>query len=250
MDEIGSLTIITICKEPLLNILRFVAWHRHMGADRIVIHFDDPEDAAIPYLEPLDFVEVVRCTPEFWASIGRAPDEPFVKRQNAAITHAYGRAAPGWVGVLDGDELFCFEGAPLRGRLAALGPEVRAFRVRTAEVIALDPEAPGRPHFRRVMGKHEAGAFYGEQSILVRRNAGMVGHSIGKSLMRTGLDIKLIRQHFPVGSDREPITDLEIGAEEGAYLLHFFAEGWSTWRGRFISAWAVKRPGALMHWRP
>lgn len=35
------LPILTICKEPVLNILRFIAWHRDLGADRIVIHFDD-----------------------------------------------------------------------------------------------------------------------------------------------------------------------------------------------------------------
>lgn len=246
MSGKDRLTILTICKEPVLNILRFVAWHRDLGADRIVIHFDDPEDPAIPHVGGLDFVETVRCTPEFWRGIGIAPDKPFVKRQNAAITSAYRRVRSGWVGVLDGDELFCDETGDLPGRLAGLPPEVRALRVGTAEAISV-PGRPGPAHFRLMLPPPAVRAIYGALAPLVRRNGGLAGHTEGKSIARAGLEIGLFRQHWPVGPDGGPISD--PAPAEGLRLLHFLAADSESWRRKLewrLANWGLA-PGLKAH---
>lgn len=221
----GTLTIATICREPVLNVLRFVAWHRQLGADRIVIYFDDPADPAIAHITKLDFVEAIPCSPDFWRDLGVDPDVRFVTRQNAAMTAAYRRAATGWVGVLDGDELF-YAPEGLKPVLRRLGPDIRSIRIQTSEKIS----APGGPWFRDPIDKHGLRALYGDLTPLMRRNRGLVGHAIGKSLTRSGLDLRLIRQHFPVGSDRKELTDLVLGPADGLRLLHFFEQGWESWR--------------------
>lgn len=233
----NRLTIVTVAKEPLKIIMRFVAWHRERGADHIRIYFDDPEDPAISIVEKLDFVTVVRCTPDFWTSIGSAPDAWFTKRQNAALTHGYRATTSGWVGVIDADELFYSVARPLSEVLAEVPPETRSVRFATAEVVHSD--APGQ-HFRTMMSKSQCHALYGEVAALVKRNGGLVGHTEGKSITRAGLEISQIRQHFAVQTDGQHITDLTVGHDDNCFLLHLIDEGYDSWRGKLdwrMSAW-------------
>lgn len=232
-----SLTIVTVAKEPLKVMLRFVAWHRERGADHIRIYFDDPDDAAIPVLEILDFVTVIRCTPDFWMSIGMEPEARFTKRQNAALTHGYRATQTGWVAVIDADELFYSGARPLTHVLREMPDETRSVRFATAEIVR--SPAPGQ-HFRTVMNKNQCHALYGEVAGLVKRNGGLVGHTEGKSITRAGLDVSQVRQHFAVQVDGQHITDCMVGHEEGCFLLHVIEEGYDSWRGKLdwrMGAW-------------
>jgi hypothetical protein len=231
------LTIVTVAKEPLKILLRFVAWHRERGADHIRIYLDDPDDPAIPALEPLDFVTLVRCTPNFWTSVGIEPDTRFTRRQNAALTHGYRATQAGWVGVIDADELFYSQSRPLNEVMADMPPEIRGVRFATAEIVHSD--APGQ-HFRTAMNKIQCHALYGEVAGLVKRNGGLVGHTEGKSITRAGLKISQIRQHFAVQHDGQTITDRIVGHDEGCFVLHLIDAGYDSWRAKLdwrMSAW-------------
>lgn len=225
----NSLTIVTVAKEPLKILLRFVAWHREHGADHIRIYLDDPEDPAIATLERLDYVTITRCTPQFWKSIGVDPEDRFTKRQNAALTHGYRATPAGWVGVNDADELFYSQTRPLKKFLAALPRKTRAVRFATAEIVHSD--APGH-HFRTMMGKKQSHSLYGPSAGLIKRNGGLVGHNEGKSIIRAGLDVSQIRQHFAEDQDGAQITDRVVGHDEGCFILHLIDEGYESWRGK------------------
>jgi Glycosyl transferase family 2 len=224
-----SLTIVTVAKEPLKVMLRFVAWHRERGADHIRIYLDDPDDPVIPALEGVDYLTLIRCTPEFWGSVGVDPQDRFTKRQNAALTHGYRATPAGWVGVIDADELFYSQSRPLKTFLAKLPRKTRAVRFATAEIVHSD--APGQ-HFRTMMDKKQAHTLYGHAAGLIKRNGGLVGHTEGKSIIRAGLNVSQIRQHFPEDQDGVQITDLMVGHDAGCFLLHLIDEGYDSWRGK------------------
>lgn len=226
-------TIITICKEPLLSVLRFVAWHRQMGASKIVLYFDDPDDQAIAYLAHLPFVEVIRCTPKFWHSIGISAQRAFVPRQIAALTHGYRRCQEGWVGVLDTDELFYDSNGRLIDWLEGLPAAMRVVRLKVAEAICY--QAPSNQqiydrYFRFSQLGKDFTEVYGDYWPLILDGAGTVGHFRGKSLARAGLRVEAFLQHWPVDPQGFEIRGPHVSVETGRLLLHFFEGGWQEWR--------------------
>ena len=226
-------TILTISHEPVLTVLRFVAWHRAMGASRIVIYFSRPDDPAIAYLRDLAFVESIPCTPAFWREIGLPEGYGFVGRQSYAMTHGYRSVKSGWVGVLDCDELFYDGEGALVDWLARIRPEINVLRLRVGEAISYRDGAGGvvnDRYFRLSWPGRDFSPVYGPLWSHFRAGAGTVGHFRGKSIARAGLEISAFRQHWPEdGQGREiPTTFVPYGA--GRLLLHFFEAGWGAWR--------------------
>lgn len=237
-----SITLVSVTREPVDILLRFVAWHRSIGVDRIVLYFDDPEDPGIDWVSGLDFVSVIRCTPEFWLSLRQTQETRFVKRQNSALTHGYRAVDEGWVAVADADELFDIQGRSLSDLLGAQSDEVRGLRIKTAEIVQTDAQ-DGLPRFRTELKPRIVDRIYGEKAVLLRRNWGLVGHREGKSFTRAGLPVKAIRQHFAVETGWIDMTDRLIGAEDGARLLHFFDRGYESWRKKLewrLGAWGFR----------
>jgi len=225
-------TIVTVIRETLETTLRFVAWHRAMGADALRIYFDDPDDPAIPFLEPLEYVAVIRCAPAFWQSIGVADPGVWRVRQLAALTDGYRAVAEGWVAVLDGDELFWFDGRPFQEVLSGMAAEVRSIRVVTAELVFHRTTQGSITHFRGPVSLSQCTQIYGLAGFIIRRGNGMAGHRDGKSLTRAGLSLKRMRAHFAVPTRRSPGTDIVLTQADRAWLLHFVTLGFDHWRGR------------------
>ncbi|MDO5706871.1 MAG: hypothetical protein Q4G49_17600 [Paracoccus sp. (in: a-proteobacteria)] len=78
-------TVITMIRENLDNTLSFAAWYLQLGAAKIVMFFDDPNDPAIVRLQQLERVECIPCTPEFWKSINTVPKH-VMRKQKAIFT--------------------------------------------------------------------------------------------------------------------------------------------------------------------
>ncbi len=61
-------------RAPADQVLAFVAHHLDLGADRIWLHFDDPDDPALVLAAPLPRVTAVACDDAYWrTSWGGAP---------------------------------------------------------------------------------------------------------------------------------------------------------------------------------
>ena len=226
-----SVTVVTILREPLEPTLRFVAWYLELGAARLDLYFDDPDDPAIARLEAEPRVSCTRCTPEFWRGLGLEPDERFTLRQNRVLSHAYAACDTGWVLNVDADE-FLWLGPRSLPRFAARQPdEVRAVRVQPAEVVQLD-EPDGATWFRMPMRRRHLRSIYKDDRALFRLREGMVGHVDGKSMIRTGLMLSAIRQHWAEDADKLPIKDKMVGKRQQAVLLHFLDGGYDHWRSK------------------
>ena len=216
-----------ILKEPVWRTLKFVAWYLDLGTRHITLYFDDPDDAAIAILKDHPKLTVVPCTPEFWSSIGSAPDKRFVKRQNAALGHAYRNQRDGWLLNVDCDELLYLESGSVEDLFRKTSPETRGIRILPAERIQAD--CSGGTFFRMPMKRWMLREVYGEDAPKLARRQGLAGHTEGKSFTRAGLKGGWMRQHWMQDRDGNSFSDIVLGPEDGAYILHFFEEGFESW---------------------
>lgn len=220
-----------ILREPVPTTLRFVSWYLDLGARHVTLYFDDPQDAAIPLVTDHPQITAIPCTPDFWASVGSAPDARFTKRQNIVLAHAYRAQKDGWLLNVDSDELLYLENGTVADLLAGQGPSVRGIRILPAELIQTGDDADGT-YFRLPMKRWALRDVYGEDAPKLARRQGLAGHTEGKSFTRAGLDKGWMRQHWMQDEDGNAITDVVLGPEDGAYILHFFEEGFDSWMAK------------------
>jgi hypothetical protein len=208
-----------------------VSWYLREGADRIILCFDDPEDPAISVLQDHPAVECVPCTTAFWQGIGINPKVRFARRQNLVMSHFYRQQADGWFFYVDGDELLHLQGRSLRAELDATPGDVRSVTFLPAENIQ-GPAGQGAAQFRLAMSRDAVGAVYGEEAGLMHKRQGLSGHTVGKTANRAGQEGMVLRQHFMQYPDGKVIMDRVLGPADGAFLLHFFDQGYDVWRAK------------------
>ncbi len=179
----------------------------------------------------IEKVRAVRCTPEFWKSLGINQETRFTKRQNWACHSGYESSPDGWVLVVDADELLYIRDRSPGAILAEFSEDVRSVLVLPAERVLLDGNET-RGFFRQKMEPEQVSKIFGAFAPALSRNHGLVGHSIGKSFLRTGLKNIWMKQHGVTAPHpgRDLIVDRVIGQPEGAYLLHYFSRGYDDWR--------------------
>lgn len=223
-----------ILNESLATTLRFAAWHLELGADRLFLLFDNPQDPAIGVLRDHPKITCIPCTPDFWAELGLTQGTRFTKRQNAALTWVYRQVPDGWFLNVDADE-FLFPGpkglAPL---LADVAETDSAVRILTAEAVAWLGQGGTVTRFRLPMERRPIRrAVYGaDAGLFGPRRLGLVGHPQGKSLTRAGLADVRLRQHWPQNAAGERLPEKVIDAGTGAYLLHFIGLDFAAWHGK------------------
>ncbi|KIN63383.1 Glycosyl transferase family 2 [Sulfitobacter noctilucicola] len=225
------LTVGAILREPLVDTLRFVDWYQEQGADQVILCFDDTDDPAIEALAHREGVRCIPCTHKFWRQIGINPGARFTKRQNAAMQFVYDRSPVGWFLNVDGDEFVHLEGRNLKEEVSRQPKDVNAFIIRPVERIRC-PHSPDYLQFRMPMPRWRCKAIYGDFSQAMRKRQGLAGHWYGKSVTRTGLIKHTMRQHFMQTPEGDHLTDVTLGPEQGAYLLHFVDQGFEAWRSK------------------
>lgn len=244
MSEPQPVTVATICREPLSVLTRFAAWHRRLGAGTVRMYFDDPADPAIEVLSRFDWILCQPCDTAFWSSVGLTPDVPFQFRQGAAMLHAYHATSHGWVAVLDADELLYFGQRHFADVLTDLPPSIKGVRIRTAEHLVTKPGfEDGQLHFRLPMTKPQVTEVYQSAAPFLRPTLGLVGHNVGKSITRAGMKLRRMRPHWAVGRQRRDLTDLMLGPDADAGLLHFISPDYDGWRQKLIRRMQV--PGGV-----
>lgn len=222
-------SVTAIARETPFVIQRFVAWHLALGADRIILFFDDPDDPCISMLAHLDRVTAIPCTAEFWHALGHSPQTRFTKRQNTACRHGYDMVTDGWILNVDADELLMVSGMDVGAFLKSFPATCRSVLIEPAEAVQIGDEA-GETVFRAKTPRTVIRAAYGGLRTLMRRNDGLVGHNVGKSLIRAGQKDFWLRQHFGQLADGSSIIDHTIRPPDGAAILHFFSRGYADWR--------------------
>jgi len=222
-------SVVTIAREPLPVLKRFVAWHLSVGADHIHIYFDDPDDPNAALFEGMPRIEVTRCTPEFWMSLGIRPDIYFTRRQIAALFDGYKRVRDGWVLVIDADELVCMPDIDIGDYFRGLPAETRGVLVRTAERVRVQGFNPEET-FRVPILPKQIRLIHGEFGKYLVGTSGLVGHHSGKSFTRAGLTLSRAHQHWMIDFDRSRVIDCRADWNTRQYLLHYYESGYESWR--------------------
>lgn len=212
----------------------FVAWHLELGATRIVIYFDDPDDPGVALLAGLGpCVVPVRCDAAHWAQFGKRPAKK-TTRQTMNVQHAYDRTDLDWLAHVDVDEFILPVALPgeaaapaVAARLAAVPPEIPFVRMRPYEALA-QPDGSAPRHFRapppgpqrdqvvrRIYGDNAQGLV-----------GGMLSHAVGKGLSRRGVAGLAPRIHVPrLNGDGVP----GVGFMPGLVMLYYHATDRAHW---------------------
>lgn len=213
--------IVMLAREPEVLVLTHLAWHLAGGASRIHLFLDDPEDPVAGPAAALPGVTVTRCDRAFWAghATGRRPDQ-IVARQIHCATLAYRLGSVDWLLHMDADE-FLLQRTPLARELARLArhPGALVVPVRERVYTRPDPAHLFEGPFRRPLSGYERDHPL-PFPLREMAPAGMLGHSLGKSVTRRGLDVAL-HPHFARPSGGGPPEAVPRRPCTGSVLLHF-----------------------------
>lgn len=222
--DLPSWGIVTTLKEESRVVKRFVAHHLAIGADQIILFFDDPDDPAADLLEHLEPVTVIRCGSDHWG--GRRP-AAHQKRQKINANLAYLDAKVDWLIHIDADELI-HNRADVAAELAAVPSTQNVVRLPVAESFAGTQQdysifrlaLPDTPRGRRIGAQ-----VYGEAYPVLE--GGLLSHTAGKFFVRTGVpDIKL-SIHGPFHADRRDNGE----DSQSMTLLHLHGYDEDEWVG-------------------
>ena len=127
--------------------------------------------------------------------------------------------------------LLHLQGRRLKQELDQTPLDVRSVTFLPAENIQ-SPELTGAAQFRLAMSREAVAAVYGDAAGLMQKRQGLSGHTVGKTANRAGMAGLTLRQHFMQHADGTVIMDRVLGPQDGAYLLHFFDQGYDIWRAK------------------
>ncbi|MHC9234063.1 glycosyltransferase family 2 protein [Pseudooceanicola sp. 502str34] len=224
--------LVATVKAPPPKVLDFAAWHLEMGAHRLWLYLDDPEDPVFEVLKAHPRIRPTLCDRRHWKRLGRRP-EKHQPRQTLNATQAYGKADVDWLAHIDVDE-FLIAPQPMALLLAALPDSCHAARIRPIEALAPGADTPeGTVRFKacaldrstRLAQSTEIYPTFGRWL-----NGGFLSHVAGKLFARPGLPRAEFRIHnlkTPEGDNpgQQEVTQVE--------LAHFHAPNLDAWRAAY-----------------
>lgn len=229
--------VVATVKAPIRDILDFAAHHLDLGAQRVCIYLDAPNDTARAALRGHPKCRFVVCDAAYWARRQRkGRPAQHQQRQSVNATHCLNRRpAVDWLAHLDVDE-FLWPATPIGEQLAALPASAISAQVRPVEALAPDPHDPppnGVQWFKacarmRARRREETETIY--PTFGPHLNGGFVSHVAGKVFVRTGLDGLSLRIH---SAYRNGIRDDLPESLPGTWLCHLHAASWAHWHARY-----------------
>lgn len=230
------MTVWGICatvSAPAEQVMAFVAHHLDLGADRIWLNFDDPDDPAFDRVARLARVSARRCDAAWWQeTCGKRPGA-HQNRQSRNVQRLCAGAPLPWIAHLDHDE-FLVAGRPVSSVLEGVPPEAPMLRMAPFEALQAPDMADDIFTARAFRGalrgpSHAAdrGALFGRHAALLPD--GMLSHSVGKSFFRTGIAGLQPRIH---GAFRDGQRVPGGAFAPDLALLHFHAEDRARWLAR------------------
>ena len=214
--------LVATVKAPEDQVLAFIAHHLSLGAARLWIYFDDPDDPAFARVAALPRVTATRCTPMYWAMRG-GRDDRHQNRQIRNARHAQRTCTLDWLGHIDVDE-FLHAPRPVADILGQVPAEVPNLMMDAFEAMH-DPDLPDdiftARHFRGPLRhQHDAlrRAILGPLADVV--TAGNIGHTNGKTFCRPAVKGLSLRIHqVTIHKER-----LNTPFDPDLRVLHFHAQ--------------------------
>ena len=179
--------VVATVSEPLPLLIAFTSHHLAAGADQVILYLDDPDQEVGSTLNIASNCTAIQCDNSYWATHakdGRPTDHRL--RQTINANNAFKQAQTDWLIHLDADE-FLVSTNNIADELAALNPGIEVAQVSNLERVYLRGAKVGNifeglaraPIRTRILSF----MLYRRASKFMRR--GMIGHSNGKSFLRT-----------------------------------------------------------------
>lgn len=231
-------SVVVMMRESPDVVVRFVDYYLRLGASQIFIYYNGPAEE----VPPVAGADVTVCTPAFWASRVAGPvSDALEDRQRICYRDAYARCTAGWLLVVDSDE-FVFGDRPLAPLLDALPRSVESIYFPTAEAVWGPGDDPHRAFgcsYFRTGWQHLRlwdllrRSIYGGVSDVMR--GGVMGHAIGKHLVRTGLRDCSISGHRSKRGDKIiSVAAASVSPDFNRFhLAHFDALSQSRWESKW-----------------
>ncbi|MEM6588366.1 MAG: glycosyltransferase family 2 protein [Pseudomonadota bacterium] len=229
--------VVSTIKAPARDILNFAAYHIDLGAQRVFIYLDAPNDTAFAALKKHPKCRVIVTDDGYWKRRKGRP-EKHQPRQTANATHCYNRDPQvDWLVHIDADEFLWSPGArAVSDQLANVPIEARSARVKPIEALEADPDDPPPPgqtwckgfsHNLRIR-RVETNAIYPDNGDHL--NGGFLSHVAGKVFLRTGQSNVVFRIHnafFNGEADPDPAP------LDNMRLVHMHAHSWDHFHGLY-----------------
>lgn len=230
-----SFTVTATVREPAELVLAFVAHHLEIGARKIVIFLDDPEDPVRPLLVRTGRVKAVRCDAAYWNKVTKGRGRPTNQNARQAInaTQAYKTLSTDYLLHLDADE-FLHMARPFAEEVARMEEEDVWLRVPAVERCWLQGDKSDHIFsgvFRHPIKKAPliARRIYGDEVAPFLAN-GLAGSSHGKPLVRAGHKVQVqvhaakLRGKNAGWAQHKKATGLHVLHFDGLTPLHWAAK--------------------------
>lgn len=181
-------SVVATVAEPVQLVCAFTAHHLQLGAARVYLFLDRPDDEARALLSPVRDVELTVCDEAYWNARGGRP-ELVTERQKINAQSIYARGECDWLLHADADE-FLRDSNGLRTAMQDAGAETLQLRLRVLERVRLAgdprddifagcfriPADRSEDFYRGIYGEEAAGFLH----------KGLKAYSHFKTLYRTG----------------------------------------------------------------
>jgi len=212
---------------PEEQVLAFIAHHLALGASRLWLYFDDPDDPVFARAASLPRVTATRCTDWYWAIRGGRADR-HQNRQARNARDAQRACKLDWLGHIDVDE-FLYAPGPVSNILSSIPANVPNLLMEPFEAMH-DPSLPDdiftARNFRGPLSRHHRPlqpAIFGPAASVIPK--GNLGHTIRKSFCRPAVKGISLRLHM-VFLNKE---QLRASFHPDLRLLHFHAQDPVVW---------------------
>ncbi len=226
----ASWGLVSTVKAPDEKVLAFAAHHLALGAAHLWLYFDDPEQPIPQPLATHPRVTVTLCDEAHWVRVGKKRPPAHQNRQAQNARHTYReKADTDWILHIDVDE-FLLTPRTVTTILDETPADTIVMKLEPFEAMH-DPLLPDDIYtsreFRGAL-RHEfwprRRAALGVYRKIIRD--GMLSHTVGKVIYRTGVPGLLPRLHA-VMIDKEFVRTPEWQPE--MKLLHFHAQDKAAW---------------------
>lgn len=212
--------IATTTRAPLSEIARFAAYHLDEGAAQIDLYLDAPDPATLDFLSADPRLRVIPCDQAHWDSFGRPRPEDHRQRQCRNATRSYQQSTHHFLAHIDVDE-YLMPPRRLSWVLAHLPTRIAVLQLSPAELLA-----GGESHFKltdRDAGheKYATSAVYPTFGEHLR--GGFLGHTLGKSITRTGIEGLRLDIHRPFLGEAQVQNRATL---LGGWLGHAHVRSW------------------------
>lgn len=225
--------VVATIKAPARDILNFAAHHLDLGARRVHVYLDAPNEQAEAALRAHPKCRVILCDDDYWRRRTRnGRPENHQPRQSINATHCLNkRPQVDWLAHIDVDE-FLWSASPLAAQLARLSPDTISARVRPIEALAPEPYKKDAEPYRcykscalsQAERRAQTNAIYPTYGPYL--NGGFLSHVAGKVFVRTGLPDISLRIH---NAFKNKILCDDVEELHELKLCHLHAATWDQW---------------------